>query len=291
MKSKAKKQKKIAKKLLNKYRLVILNEDTFEEQISFKLTRLNVFVLVTMSSIILIAFTTFLIAFTPLREYIPGYSSTALNLKATKIAYKTDSLEQAIRVNQQYYTSIKQVLSGDVEGLNFNKDSVIELAKLDPSAVDLSPSEEDMKLREEVLGEDKYSLFESAKNEMKYQSLFPPVKGSITSRFDKGQKHYAVDVAVAKDTPVKAAADGIVIFAEWTAMTGYVLIADHGNDLLSVYKHNASLNKQQGELVTSGEVIATAGSTGELSTGPHLHFELWNKGFPSDPTDFIDFEN
>ena len=291
MKTKKKKQKKITKKLLNKYRLVILNEDTFEEQISFKLTRLNVFVLVMLSSIVLVALTTFMIAFTPLREYIPGYSSTALNLKATRIAYATDSLEQAIRVNDQYYNSIKKVLSGDVKSLDFNKDSVIQLAKLDPSEVDLSPSEEDMKLREEVLGEDKYSVFETAKNAINIRSLFPPVKGSITAIFDKQQNHFAVDIAVSKDTPVKAAADGTIIFAEWTAMTGYVIIIEHSNDLLSVYKHNSALNKNQGDLVLAGEVIAAAGSTGELSTGPHLHFELWSNGYAYNPTDYIDFEN
>ncbi len=291
MKTKKKKQKKIAKKLLNKYRLVILNEDTFEEQISFKLTRLNVFVLVMFGSLVLISLTTFMIAFTPLREYIPGYSSTTLNLKATRIAYTTDSLEQAIRVNDQYYNSIKKVLSGDVKSLDFNKDSIIALAKLDPSEVDLMPSEEDMKLREEVLGEDKYSVFQTAKNTTNIRSLFPPVKGSITAKFDKQQNHFAVDIAVAKDAPVKAVADGIIIFAEWTAMTGYVIIIEHGDDLLSVYKHNSSLSKNQGDLVIAGEVVATAGSTGELSTGPHLHFELWSNGYANNPTDFIDFEN
>lgn len=290
MGAKKKKEKKIARKLLNKYRLVILNEDTFEEQISFKLTRLNVFVAMMISSIILILMTTFLIAFTPLREYIPGYSSTSLNLKATRIAYKTDSLEQVIRVNEQYYNSIKNVLSGDVKNLDFNKDSVIAMAKLDPDQIDLSPSEEDMKLREEVLGEEKYSVFESAKTDKNLISLFAPVKGSITAKYDRKQRHYAVDIAVPKDTPVKAVADGTIIFAEWTAMTGYVMIIEHGNDLLSVYKHNSSLSKQQGDIVKAGEVIATAGSTGELSTGPHLHFELWSDGHANNPTDFIDFE-
>ncbi|MBW1293879.1 M23 family metallopeptidase [Aquimarina litoralis] len=289
MAKKKKEQKRITKKLLNKYRLVILNEDTFEERISFKLTRLNVFVLVTITSIILISCTTILIAFTPLREYIPGYSSTSLNQKATRLVSTADSLETVLAVNQKYYNSIKKVLTGDVKTVEFDIDSAVQSQKLNPDEVDLNPSEQDMQLREEVSREDKYSLFESEKSSTDF-SLFPPVNGSITSGYDVNEKHYAVDIAVPKDTPIKAAAAGTVIFAEWTAETGHVIILEHGNDLLTVYKHNASLTKEQGEVVKAGEVIATAGSTGELSTGPHLHFELWRDGYPTDPSKFIDFE-
>jgi len=289
MAKKKKEKKRIAKKLLNKYRLVILNEDTFEERISFKLTRLNVFVLVMITAIILISCTTFFIAFTPLREYIPGYSSTSLDLKATKLATTADSLKAVINVRQEYFNSIKKVLTGDVKTVEFDIDSAIQSQKLNPEEVDLNPSEQDMKLREEVSREDKYSLFESEKSSTDF-SLFPPVKGNITSKYDVNEKHYALDIAVPKDTPVKAAAAGTVIFAEWTSETGHVMILDHGNNLLTVYKHNASLTKQQGERVKEGEVIAMAGSTGELSTGPHLHFELWRDGYPTDPSKFIDFE-
>lgn len=289
MAKKNKEQKKITKKLLNKYRLVILNEDTFEERISFKLNRLNVFVMVTITSIVLIAGTTFLIAFTPLREYIPGYSSTSLNLRATRLAATTDSLESVIAINQEYYKSIRKVLTGDVKTVEFDVDSAIQSQKISPEEVDLNPSEEDMQLREEVSKEDKYSLFESEKSDSDF-SLFPPVKGNITSSYNVDEKHYGIDIAVPKDTPVKAASSGIVIFSEWTAETGHVIILEHNNNLITVYKHNSSLSKQQGEQVQAGEVIATAGSTGELSTGPHLHFELWRDGYPTDPTNFIDFE-
>lgn len=289
MAKKKKEQKRITKKLLNKYRLVILNEDTFEERISFKLNRLNVFVLVTITSIFLIAFTTVLIAFTPLREYIPGYSSTSLNLKATRLVTTTDSLENILSVNQQYYNSIKKVLTGDVKNVEFDKDSAIQSQKLNPEEVDLTPSEQDIQLREEVSREDKYSLFENEKSSADF-TLFPPVNGNITSEYSPNEKHFGIDIAVPKDTPVKAAASGTVILAEWTAETGHVIIVEHGNKLLTVYKHNAALTKQQGERVKSGEVIATAGSTGELSTGPHLHFELWRDGYPTDPSKFIDFE-
>ena len=286
---KKKEPKKIKSKLLDKYKLVILNENTFEERLSLKLTRLNVFVLISLSAIFLVAVTYTLIAFTPLREYIPGYSSTALKKKATELNYKTDSLQRAISVNELYYTSIKKVLKGDLSPTDFNKDSIISAVKLEVGEVDLNPSSADSLLREKVDKEDKYNLFESATSATSF-ILFPPVNGTISDPYNVKEKHYAVDIVVAKDTPIKATADGIVIFAEWTASTGYVIIIEHSYGLISVYKHNASLTKAQGDLVKAGEVIATAGNTGELSTGPHLHFELWNDGYPIDPTNFIDFK-
>ena len=136
--------------------------------------------------------------------------------------------------------------------------------------------------------EDKYNPL-LGDSEINYV-LFAPIKGTITEEYNPDDRHYAVDIVAVRDTPVKAVADGTVIFAEWTAETGYVIIIKHRNDLLSAYKHNASLTKEQGELVKAGEVIATVGSTGELTTGPHLHFELWRQGYPIDPTNFIDFE-
>ena len=289
MKEKKKKPKKIKNKLLDRYKLVILNENTFEERLTFKLTRLNVFVVVSLSALFLIAVTYTIIAFTPLREYIPGYSSTALKMKATELNYKTDSLQKVISMNDRYYASIKQVLKGDLSPSDFNKDSIIAAVKLEASEVDLNPTQEDSLLREKVDKEDKYNLFESATSATNFV-LFPPVNGTISEAYNAKEKHYAVDIVVVKDTPVKATADGIVIFSEWTASTGHVIILEHSYGLISVYKHNAALTKTQGDLVKAGEVIATAGNSGELSTGPHLHFELWNDGYPINPTNFIDFK-
>jgi murein DD-endopeptidase MepM/ murein hydrolase activator NlpD len=289
MTAKKKAKKKFARKLLHKYRLVVLNEDTFEERFAIKLTRLNVFVIVSLLTILLIAGTTMLIAYTSLREFIPGYSSTALKKKATELNYKTDSLQSVLVANEKYLESIKRVLTGDVSAIEINKDSIIEVAEQDITEEDLIPTLEDLRLREKVDKEDKYSLFESATSKVNFV-LFPPANGSISEGYDINKKHFAVDIVVAKDTPIKATADGTVILAEWTTQTGYVLIIDHGNGLISTYKHNASLTKAQGDLVKSGEVIALSGNTGELTTGPHLHFELWNDGYPIDPTTFIDFD-
>ncbi|MDO6516166.1 Peptidase family M23 [Zobellia uliginosa] len=288
MAKKVKKRKEIKRKLLHKYRLVILNESTFEEKISFKLSRLNVFVTGSLCTIGLIALTTLLIAFTPLREYIPGYSSTKLKKQATDLTYKTDSLVASLHNTNRYLESIRMVLRGDVASQEVNLDSLRERFKIDPSSIDLTPIKEDSLLRAEVALEDKYNLFERNATGAEIE-LFPPLSGEISNHYDAEKQHYAVDVTAPKDTPIKAVANGTVIFSEWTADTGYVIILEHKDGLISVYKHNGSLNKRQGEVVRAGEVIASVGNTGEFTTGPHLHFELWSNGNAVNPLDYIDF--
>ncbi|PIB23365.1 M23 family metallopeptidase [Maribacter sp. 4G9] len=288
MAKKVKRRKEIKRKLLHKYRLVILNESTFEEKISFKLSRLNVFVTGSLFMIALIGLTILLIAFTPLREYIPGYSSTALKRQATELTYKTDSLVRTLNYTNRYLDNIRMVLKGDIENNEINRDSLFEQFKIDPSSVDLTPTREDSLLRAEVALEDKYNLFERD-TDRKNLVLFPPVIGTVSMGYDLESKHYAVDITAPMDTPVKAVANGTVIFSEWTADTGYVIILEHKDGLLSVYKHNGSLAKFQGAVVRGGEVIASVGNTGEFTTGPHLHFELWDDGNPVDPQNFIDF--
>jgi murein DD-endopeptidase MepM/ murein hydrolase activator NlpD len=288
MVTKENRSNKIKKKLLHKYRFVVLNEETFEERFSFKLNRLNVFVFSTLFAILVIAITALFIAFTPLREYIPGYSSTSLKKKATELSYKTDSLQNIISVNERYLTSIRKVLSGDVETVNFNKDSILELAKNDVALIDFTPSKQDSLLRERVAREDKYNPLLNA-TEIGVV-FFAPVKGAISEGYNPQTKHFAIDVVTVKNAPVKAAANGTVIFAGWTPNTGNVIILKHINNTITAYKHNASLSKNQGDIVKGGEVIATVGNTGELTTGPHLHFELWREGYPVNPQDFIDFD-
>jgi murein DD-endopeptidase MepM/ murein hydrolase activator NlpD len=281
-------KKKLQKKLLHKYRLVVLNEDTFEERFAIKLTRLNVFFLSSLAAIILVILTTLLIVFTPLREYIPGYSSTALQKQALDLDSKTDSLLKSINMNDAYINSLKSVLRGEVSAVVINKDSIFKAAQADTDVLELNPSKADSLLREKVRNEDKYNLFESATS-VKDFVFFPPVNGSISSGFEPNEKHFAVDIVVPTNTPVKATSDGRVLFASWTSDAGYVIIIDHGDELVSVYKHNSSLTKSQGDFVRAREVIAISGASGELSTGPHLHFELWSNGTPLNPTNFIDF--
>lgn len=289
MSEKRLKRKLLRKRLFTKNRLVILNEDSFEEIFSLKLTLMNVFVVATVGAVFLILITTYIIAFTPLREYIPGYASTKLKQEATQLALKSDSLAFSIKKNEAYLNSIKKVLTGDLEFAKLNKDSIVaaDVAAIDPD--DIQPSKADLKLREDVAQEDKYNVFEntSAKTSIVF---FPPVKGIITERYSSKNKHFSIDVALPKNTPIKAVLSGTVIFADWTPSTGHVIILRHNNGFISVYKHSASLTKNQGDVVKTGEVIALAGSTGNQSTGVHLHFELWKDGYAIDPQNFIQFE-
>lgn len=289
MSAKRHKRKKLARKLFTKNRLVILNEDTFEEVFSLRLTLMNVFVVATVGAVLIIFVTSYIIAFTPLREYIPGYASTKLKRDATLLALKSDSLEFALRKNEAYIASIRKILTGDLDYAKFSKDSIVLADAEDTSNSNFEPSAEELKLRETVAREDKYNLFEKAAPRTGIV-LFSPAKGSVTEAFNVREKHLAVDVALPKDTPIKAILNGTVLFADWTPTTGNVIIIRHTDGFISVYKHAASLTKTQGDIVRTGEVIALAGSTGTESTGIHLHFELWKDGHPIDPTQFISFE-
>ena len=288
IKSNNKDKKPLRARLLAKYRFVVLNENTFEEILSYKLSRFNVFMIISISVILLISATYTIIALTSLKEYIPGYDSTALRRQAINNTYLIDSLEQQLFLNQRYISSITDALSGnvdleDITPLNLQED--IDLI----AELDLSTNQQDSILRAEVAQEDRFNLFETAGTENNF-TLFSPVTGVITQGYSPLENHFAVDISVQEKTPVKAVSDGTIILAEWTTETGYVVIIKHEQNLVSVYKHNESLAVSQGDLVISGEVIGFAGSTGTLSTGPHLHLELWSDGYPINPTELIEFE-
>ena len=288
MAKKIKKRSKFKQKLIDKYRLVVLNENTFEERFSLKLSRLNVFVLGGIFSVLLVALTTLLIALTPIREYIPGYSSTALKVKAVNLTFQADSLKRKLAILDNYAKSIKPILTGEIEPELI--DSVrLEAQRIEIDEAKLNASREDSLFREEVESKDRFPLINGNSNKVNIV-FFAPISGDITQEFNPSEKHFAVDIVAKTGTPVKAVADGTVIFSEWTAETGYVLILEHSSRYISVYKHNGNLLKSQGDFVKSGEVIASIGSTGELTTGPHLHFELWSNGYAVNPLNFIDFK-
>jgi murein DD-endopeptidase MepM/ murein hydrolase activator NlpD len=283
------KKQVIKKKLFNKNRLVILNEDTFEELFSLRLNLMNVFVGLTSISIIMIALTTYIIAFTPLREYIPGYASTRLKREATENAIKSDSLLKIMEQNTAYLESVKKVLIGDLDHTKLSRDSIVADTLKELTPEQMKPSSADQKLREEVALEDKYNLFEKAQPKVGLV-LFAPVKGHITEAYNGAKKRYWVNVALANNTPIKAIAGGTVILADWTPSYGNVIVLRHNDGILSVYKQAASLTKEQGDVVKSGEVIALAGPSSAQDKGIQLHFELWKDGYPINPTQFINFE-
>ncbi len=289
MAQKNKKKGKLKQKLTNKYRLVVLNENTFEERLALKLSRLNVFIFGGVFSIFLILGTILLIAFTPIKEYIPGYSSTKLKTDATKLTFETDSLKNRLAVLENYTKSIKSVLTGEITA-DDTIDSIQELSKrtqIDESK--LNATKQDSIFREKIESRDRFPLSDELQNKVKIV-FFAPISGTVSQSFNSENKHFALDVVAKTGTPVKAVADGTVIFSEWTTETGYVIIIKHANNYISVYKHNGTLLKEQGDLVQSGEAIASVGSTGELTTGPHLHFELWSDGYAVNPTNYIDFQ-
>ena len=287
MKSKQAGKKSFISKLLTKYRLVLLNDSTYEEKSSFKISRLNVFSVLFALMFIIVLITSGILFFTPIREYIPGYSSTSLQKQANLLSYKTDSLRQIVFLNDQYINSLKKVLTGDLETIEYKADSVISKDIFDLQIVE--KSKEDSILRQLVNNEDKYNLENINKNKDFYL-LSAPINGAVSQNYSIADDHLAIDISVDIGTPVKAVSNGRVILSEWTTQTGYVLIIDHGNDLISVYKHNSKLLKSQGEIVKQDEIIALSGNSGVLTSGPHLHFELWSEGFSIDPNTLINFE-
>lgn len=283
-----KKRRQFLQKLLNPYLVMIIDEETFEEQTQIRFSRLKmIFVGLLMIGVLgTLIFST--IAFTPLKEYIPGYDSSELRKKAVQNLFLTDSLITLYNQNIQYLNSVRKVLSEDIS-FEESQLSVEQLENQNLAAPSFTePILEDSLLRAFVSQQDKYNPLISDKVEIN-SYLFSPALGPISQPFDLKESHFAVDIVVKENTPIKAIADGTVIFSEWTAETGYVIILEHSLGILSVYKHNASLTKKQGDSVLSGEVIATAGNTGELSTGFHLHFELWMDGYPMNPENFFNF--
>ena len=284
---KEKEKKPLKERLLNKYRLVILNEETYEERLSYRLNRLNIFLLTAFMALIIVITTICLIAFTSIKEYIPGYDSTALRTIAAQNIEKLDSLTFVMEKNQDFINSIGSVILGEATEEEFKKETVIK--RVDISELDFKTNLEDSLLRRIVEKEDRFNVLESASSKVKFV-LFSPIYGEVTSAFDFGIKHLGTDIAASTNTPVKAVADGTIVLAEWTVETGFVVVVEHSFGLTSIYKHNSSGLISQGELVKAGQVLALSGNTGELSTGPHLHFELWRDGSPTNPEDYISFE-
>ncbi|CAI8307096.1 MAG: Murein DD-endopeptidase MepM [Flavobacteriales bacterium UBA4585] len=278
------KQKRV-ERWRNKFRLVILNDDTFEELLTLRLSPLNVFTFSVFAIVFTIAITSVVIAFTPLKELVPGYASSKIRRQAIELSLKTDSLEGVLRQNERYVGGIQRILQGDVI------DSVVQDVASEDTATNTavllsSPSPTDSAFREWVEGETAFSL-EQRSAELDIPQLLAPVEGVVTSSFDRTMGHFAVDVASTKNTPIKSCYEGIVVFADWTSENGHIIIVQHDNNLVSAYKHNSALLKDVGDYVRSGEAIAIIGNSGENSTGPHLHFELWYDGSAINPEDYI----
>jgi murein DD-endopeptidase MepM/ murein hydrolase activator NlpD len=284
---------KFFRKMKDKYRLVVLNDQTFEERASIRLSRFNVYVLVGSLLFVLSVFIFVIIAFTPIKQYLPGYGDIGMRRSLVQLQIDADSLENMVRQQELWITNARKVLAGedtvivDTTGIG-STSSQYDSIKLDelPTA--------DKLLREEMEKEDDYALMFEPEDDKKTVSLsnlklFPPVLGLVSASFDPLKSHFGTDIVAKEKESIKSVLDGTVIMADWTVETGYVIAIQHEYDLISIYKHNSVLLKKVGTFVKTGEAIAIIGNSGEQTTGPHLHFELWRNGVPVNPESYIVF--
>jgi len=274
--------------LRRKYRVQVISEDHFEEKASWRLSLFNLLVVFASVIILMVSLTIYLVAFTNLREYIPGYADYGSKKKLLELLIVTDSLEKKLAANDMFLQKLQLVIQGrDIpDSLMYRQDSSAVF-----SHITNQRSKDDSLLRAMVEEEDQYNLSSTTTNKssLAYSLFFTPIRGVITERFNPEIGHYGIDIASRKNEAVKATLSGTVIVSSWTSETGNILVIQHTDNLISVYKHNAVLLKKAGALVKSGEPIAIVGNSGELTTGPHLHFELWHNGLPIDPELFMVF--
>jgi murein DD-endopeptidase MepM/ murein hydrolase activator NlpD len=282
-----KKKHTLLDKLSERFHILLVNEKTLAKKKLFSSSTINLAGSIGFVFLLLLSTSFIVIYFTPLKEYFRGYTSIELRENAVENSMKLDSLENLYLAQSNYIKSLKNILSGNVSFDEIKENT----SSLETNQVELEivkTNKEDSLLRALVDEEDKYNALE-IEGERFTTVLFPPVKGELSSGFDYDNKHYGVDIAMPENSPVHSISEGIVVFAEWTSETGFVIIAEHLNGLTSIYKHNSSIVKSQGDRIQTGEIIAFTGNTGSLTTGPHLHFELWYQGEPVDPKNYIEF--
>jgi murein DD-endopeptidase MepM/ murein hydrolase activator NlpD len=281
-------RKKIFQMLKDHYRLIIYNDSSIQTVWSIKLTPIKVLTLGSIGAILLILFTTVIIAYTPLRENIPGYPSAKVRQQIIYNYMLVDSLENEIKNRDSYFEKIRTLFQGDVP----LDESSTPASGLKTYDVKFKSSNADSIFQDKLL-EEKLNLSISS-NQKKLPSIsnihfFTPLRGLITNKFNTKTEHLAVDIVGSANSRISSVLDGTVVFAGWTMDTGYSIYIQHENNLISAYKHNAELLKTVGDKVKAGDAIAIMGNSGELTTGPHLHFELWHNGTALDPETYIDF--
>jgi murein DD-endopeptidase MepM/ murein hydrolase activator NlpD len=286
-----KSERKLSDRLRDKYRLIIYNDNTFEEMGFVRLKGFNLLWIIGALGFLLISLTFILIAYTSIRELIPGYPDNTIKREMVMNALKLDSLEHELEIRDRYLAVANDILKGN------NPASYGEMTKdsVKIKEIIFTKSPKDSLLRRKVEEEEQFNFASNpAINNNANQTLaqvhfFSPLRGIISNGFNPNINHIGVDIVSEPNAVIKAALDGTVIMAAWTLETGYVIQIQHDNNIITVYKHNAELLKQIGNRVVAGEPIAIVGNSGEISTGPHLHFELWNNGHPVNPVDYIVF--
>lgn len=282
-----KKNQKYLDKLKDQYRLIIYNDTTFQSVWSMKLSRLKVFTVTSLLSAIIVVLVILLIATTGLREYIPGYPKAEYRQMLVHNALKVDSLEYELAKRDEFFEGIKTIISGEVpeDNLEINTD-------VESNEIKFQQFNHDSVFQDKLLAEQLNLSIQNGDDKplgLSQIHFFVPVKGLVSNHFDPKADHFGVDLVSEPNAMISAVLQGTVIFSGWTLETGYVIYIQHKSNLISVYKHNAELLKNTGDKVKVGEAIAIIGNTGELSTGPHLHFELWYNGDALNPEQYIDF--
>jgi len=282
-----KKNNKFLEKLKDQYRLIIYNDTTFQSVWSIKLSRLKVFTYTSLFSAVIIILVTLLIATTSLREYIPGYPKAEYRQMLVRTVLKIDSLEYELRIRDDFINSIKAVFTGEIPDNN----RYVDLSST-PYSIETPGYNHDSIFQDKLLAE-QLSLSirgnETVNQGLSQIHFFVPVKGVITNNFNATADHLGVDLVSSPNSRISSILSGTVIFSGWTLETGYVIYIQHELNLVSAYKHNSELLKSIGDRVNAGEAIAIIGNSGELTTGPHLHFELWHEGKAINPEQYINF--
>ena len=278
--------KKYWSKLLRRYRFVIMNDLSLEERLSIRFSRLNI--LIFSAAFIFVCFlcTLFLITYTPLNKYIPGKSSINVQRDLIELSLKSDSIENILLNRSVYLKNINAIISGGE--LSPPKEEAESDYKQDGEIV-FKNSKEDSLLRITVEAEDKGAIYINEWPNNDYLIFFPPLSGLISDRYNRSSKHFGVDLVAKEKERISCVLSGTVIISHWSSETGYVIAVQHKNNYISIYKHNSLLLKEVGDFVDAGDHIAIIGGSGELSSGPHLHFELWHKGTPVNPENYISF--
>ncbi|MDR2470101.1 MAG: M23 family metallopeptidase [Tannerella sp.] len=276
------------KQIRFKYKLSFINESTLDEVWSFRLSQLSAFVTVGIFAFLLVVITAMVIIRTPIRNYLPGYLDAEVRNTIILNALKADSLETALRIQARYLANVSDILTGKIriDSLVYSDTLVSKTANYD-----LPRSGNETQFLQAFEEEEKYNLTTLTPNPTATEAVFffKPVNGLISSHFDAQKHHYGVDLVAGLRESVLSTLDGIVVYTGYDPEYGNVISVQHKNGFLSIYKHNELLLKETGNPVVAGEAIALIGNTGHLSSGPHLHFELWYKGMAVNPEEYIAF--
>ncbi|MDO5656374.1 MAG: M23 family metallopeptidase [Flavobacteriaceae bacterium] len=283
-------KKNIAKKLVHSYRWLIVDENTNESKISIKLNILNLLLIGAFLVSLIIGLTLIVLKYSPLKTYFvekeESFDVVKSKNELLQLNERIMALEDSIAINSLFLDHIQQVVSGKIKSTEVDSMMAKGIVLLNDKSLRASP--EDSIFREQIAKEELEAIKKSGKSESS-GFLYPPVRGIVTGKYDITENHLATDIAARSGEEIKVIADGIVVFSDWNPDTGNSIIIQHNNDMMSMYKHCSKLFKNVGDEVEKGDVIAAVGNTGELTTGPHLHFELWIQGKAVDAEQFIQF--